>query len=128
MNGRCWHCKASDHDTAGCPGHYRGGAVDGSYEEFKVREPVPERTWIERLCVVYDARIAAVGSAEKVCADCTGLSIFPKLRHLRWMLAEIPKLPEDKANRWLGFVQGVLYDLDFFTINELRAQVEGAKR
>lgn len=29
--------------------------------------------------------------------------------HLRWMLRELRTLePADKANRWLGFVQGVL--------------------
>ena len=86
------------------------------------------RTAVERLCDLYDARIAAVGDAEKLGQAGTGLGIFPKLRHLRWMLDTIPKLAEsDKANRWMGFVQGVLFDLDFYTIDELRAHVTEAK-
>jgi len=31
---RCWHCLSMAHSTLDCPGRYRGGAVDGTYEEF----------------------------------------------------------------------------------------------
>jgi hypothetical protein len=37
MNGECWHCRSIEHDTGNCPGRYRGGAVDGTYEEFCAR-------------------------------------------------------------------------------------------
>ena len=85
------------------------------------------QTVMERLCELYDARIAAAGDAEKL-TQTADPSIFQKLRHLRWMLTVIPKLPEsDKANRWMGFVQGVLFDLNFYTIDELRAHVTEAK-
>jgi len=33
MNGKCWHCDATDHDTADCPGRYKGGSVHGSYKD-----------------------------------------------------------------------------------------------
>ena len=46
------------------------------------------------------------------------------LAHLRWMLNEIPKHLEmgklDKANRWLGFIQGVFWVKKFSSIHELK--------
>ena len=43
--------------------------------------------------------------------------------HLRWMVEESLTWPEEKVgklNRWLGFVQGVLFAMDEATIDELR--------
>jgi hypothetical protein len=86
------------------------------------------RVDIEGLCQMYDARIAAAGAPEKVDPARTGFYLVPKLKHLRWMLSVIPGLPDtEKANRWLGFVQGVLFDLDFYSIDELREHVTGAR-
>jgi hypothetical protein len=82
---------------------------------------------IEELCSLYDDRIKAAGTAEKMGGSELLPSMVRKLRHLRWMLATMPRLEAEKANRWLGFVQGVLFDLDFYTIDELRAQVTEAK-
>lgn len=31
MNGECWHCGSTEHDTGSHPGRYKGGAVDGPY-------------------------------------------------------------------------------------------------
>jgi len=46
------------------------------------------------------------------------------LSHIRWMLNEIPnQLKEnkiEKANRWLGFIQGVLWVRKISTIHELK--------
>lgn len=44
--------------------------------------------------------------------------------HIYWMCAEIKEFVKkeemDKAFRWLGFVQGVLWCVGEYTINELR--------
>lgn len=46
------------------------------------------------------------------------------LKHIRWMLTEIPKQislgKSEKANRWLGFIQGVLWIKDIASIRELK--------
>jgi len=47
------------------------------------------------------------------------------VRHANWMVNEMLRrmeTGEDKpgqADRWLGFIQGVLWDKGFFSINEL---------
>ncbi len=47
----------------------------------------------------------------------------PMLEHVLWMLDEATKFVEtgrsDKAFRWLGFIQGVLWTCQIFTIEEL---------
>ena len=50
-----------------------------------------------------------------------------KLSHLAWMCSEIKKFAEtkqqkelEKAFRWLGFVQGVLWDLQWRSIGAMR--------
>lgn len=56
--------------------------------------------------------------------------VFPRsedgqLKHVMWMCLEIPMLVDqgklDKAMRWLGFVQGVLWACRVYTIDEMRA-------
>jgi hypothetical protein len=46
------------------------------------------------------------------------------LNHVKWMLEQIPMFIEenkiDKANRWLGFVQGVFWVRNFYNIGEMR--------
>jgi hypothetical protein len=42
------------------------------------------------------------------------------LRHALWMCKKIPELAADKQNRWLGFVQGILWANGVFTIGEMR--------
>lgn len=47
-----------------------------------------------------------------------------KVHHCRWMVSRIPGLLEegriDKANRWLGFVQGYLWTTGVYSIEEMR--------
>ena len=48
---------------------------------------------------------------------------FPtRLAHLMWMLVEIEggSMPDDKANRWLGYVQGVMHCRGYIKVNEER--------
>jgi len=46
-------------------------------------------------------------------------------RHAHWMCLEIPELLKtdngfEKANRWLGFVQGVLWATGIYSIDAMR--------
>jgi len=47
-----------------------------------------------------------------------------KLAHLRWMITEINSFMEEdrmyKANRWLGFIQGMLFSMGISTLQELK--------
>ncbi|MCK5020904.1 MAG: hypothetical protein KAS32_28040 [Candidatus Peribacteraceae bacterium] len=49
-----------------------------------------------------------------------------KLKHLKWMLDNMPDEKEtpDKYNRWLGFMQGVLWAFEIKTIDEMREEVK----
>jgi len=46
------------------------------------------------------------------------------LEYIRWMIQQIPDFVKKgeigKANRWLGFIQGVLWREEFYTIDEMR--------
>lgn len=44
--------------------------------------------------------------------------------HLMWMLNEIETFTDaDKANRWIGFVQGCMICQGWATLDELRAMI-----
>ena len=49
-----------------------------------------------------------------------------RVAHYKFMCVEIPRLMEagtvDKAMRWLGFLQGVMWRRNLFTLNELKEQ------
>jgi len=51
---------------------------------------------------------------------------YGNLDHIRWMLNKIidsindNKIDSEKFNRWLGFIQGVLWSQEIRTINEMR--------
>ena len=48
--------------------------------------------------------------------------------HVKWMLEQIPLMKEPgKINRWLGFVQGFMWDRDLCTIDELRQDISVLK-
>lgn len=54
-----------------------------------------------------------------------------KLNHAHWMAYEAKtvfievEVRIEKANRWLGFIQGVLWAENVFTIEELKAHNRG---
>lgn len=58
-------------------------------------------------------------------SECTSGEIQ---RHLAWMCEHIEKLANqdemEKANRWLGFVQGILFEMSVYTIEDLRSHNE----
>ncbi|KKN88865.1 hypothetical protein LCGC14_0244720 [marine sediment metagenome] len=51
--------------------------------------------------------------------------------HAKWMLDKIEEfVAEDKlgkANRWLGFVQGIFYSFGTYTINQMRDHNRGTE-
>ena len=51
-------------------------------------------------------------------------------KHLLWMCKEIKNCEswhETKAHRWIGFIQGALWAMRVFTIDDLRGHVNDAK-
>jgi len=40
--------------------------------------------------------------------------------HLLWMCQNFPDAPEEKLNRWLGFLQGAIWALGYRSIDQLR--------
>lgn len=58
------------------------------------------------------------------------------MNHIRWMLNEIPNMINnpnklEKLNRWIGFIQGVLWSKGYYTIEDMRGQsgdVEGVEK
>ena len=50
-------------------------------------------------------------------------SHYQALQHVHWMVNEVMKtknMPEQKINRWLGFIQGVLWSTGKYNIYEMR--------
>lgn len=48
------------------------------------------------------------------------------MNHVLWMLGNMPRAGEQRQ-RWLGFVQGVLWLKGLYTLNDLREQVRELK-
>lgn len=55
--------------------------------------------------------------------DC-GSTDQERLEHVRWMCHQVHEFVDvgliDKANRWIGFIQGVLLRVGLFTLEELK--------
>lgn len=52
------------------------------------------------------------------------VEIQERSKHLEWMLTEIPKIEDpEKRARWIGFVQGHMWTLGVFSIDEMREHV-----
>jgi hypothetical protein len=53
-----------------------------------------------------------------------GINMRAALNHVLWMCIEAQKFVEEgrmeKAMRWLGFIQGVLWATSFFSINDMK--------
>lgn len=43
-----------------------------------------------------------------------------RLSHLRWMVRQIPTLSENKAMRWLGYIQGILVGHYGFKLSDMK--------
>ncbi len=51
-----------------------------------------------------------------------------RYEHLVYMLEQLKdETDENKINRWLGFIQGVLWTDGFYSINDLREHINSCK-
>lgn len=61
----------------------------------------------------------------------TGLGEDNNLDHVMWMCTEIPRHLDagkiEKAHRWLGFIQGVLWASEVYTIENMRIHNRSGK-
>lgn len=72
---------------------------------------------IKQLCIKYDFLLHEKGF-DKIERN------HHDIAHIRWMCHEIPNILDagkfEKANRWLGFVQGALWAYNISTIEDLK--------
>jgi len=69
--------------------------------------------------------IAAANKYEKEIRELIFFNCVARdLRHLEWMTKQIPKFitagRKEKANRWLGFIQGALWADNIYTIEQMK--------
>jgi hypothetical protein len=87
---------------------------------------------LRSVLVAHDIVLAGMGGDAVEFNDATTPSQM--LQHARWMCQRACSFVDDgrleKANRWLGFIQGVLWVCGVATIDEMRdlnrTEVEGA--
>lgn len=85
-------------------------------------------TQILLVCEKYDKHLKSIGiKNDNGCLYSMTdqpASMENSLLHARWMCLQIPWFLEEekieKAMRWLGFIQGVLYAQGIFSIDEMR--------
>ena len=62
--------------------------------------------------------------SEKLAPHAEGRHFPETYKHILWMTWQIPQFLKDgrkeKANRWLGFIQGALWAEDIYTIEEMK--------
>lgn len=83
------------------------------------------KKYLKHLANVPEAR--AVNTSARY-DECFGLL----KQHLKWMCLQIEAEAENwhptKAHRWIGFIQGVLWCLNNFTIDDLREHVNSENK
>lgn len=76
---------------------------------------------IKTVCKLYHQKLVELGyKAER---GRKNYERVERVNHIVWMLEQIPEKADknvEKACRWLGFVQGVLWRDSYFTIDEMR--------
>jgi hypothetical protein len=81
---------------------------------------------IKIVCYKYEAIIDEHCLVESIRYDDDNIPTLRSefLEHAKWMLEQIPQHIEDnkidKANRWLGFIQGTLWTSGLRTIEEMK--------
>ena len=88
-----------------------------------------EKNQVLEVCQEYDEILAKDGFEIKH-RDTT--SSRYDMNHIRYMVNEIPKIidqpcKKEKAMRWLGFVQGVLWLKGYYTIDEMKGHTKSGK-
>lgn len=81
---------------------------------------------INEIMAKYDNRLAEIDVEVKCCdGNCARAAV--RLAHIRWMCQQVIMMikqqePDtDKINRWVGFIQGVLYTDGIYSINDMRS-------
>lgn len=92
--------------------------------EFDAAPEIPMTTEeIQRTVGFYDQHLADLGFRAEQAASDGGTSIGERLNHVRWMCSQVPRFVTegriDKANRWLGYIQGQLQANGVFTLETL---------
>jgi hypothetical protein len=82
---------------------------------------------VKEVAIKYDNRLADL-DVEPLECDGKCASALVRLSHVRWMCRRISEMvdeqaPYEKIQRWLGFVQGVLYADGIYGIDDLRRHV-----
>jgi hypothetical protein len=76
---------------------------------------------IKAVAAMYRDRLAPTALDRAACEEEVGRLMQT---HVVWMCEQLPVLVDedrlDKANRWLGFVQGFLWPNGFYTIDEMK--------
>jgi hypothetical protein len=75
------------------------------------------------LCKSYIERLDEEWGVYKAVRNDKADGPYEHLCHCKWMLAEIPKFLEEnqeKAMRWIGFVQGVFWSNGIYSVYEMR--------
>ena len=74
---------------------------------------------IKKVCKKYDEKLIELGIENKQDNE-----TFGSLNHIKWMINEIPFFLEygdkEKSMRWLGFIQGVLWSKEIYSIDQMR--------
>lgn len=79
----------------------------------------------ERVLEVLKSYEIAIGTpAKKSETNMTPLTLAALCGHLSWMCQQVPGFLEngqkDKAQRWIGFIQGSMWSLGMRTIDQMR--------
>ena len=132
---------AGDHCACGCPPECPGceecapepdqevRCAQLEAELALIRKDLVSDEGMLRLCATYNDRLKDSAGIARVDSTCTVWDIVHAAAHVRWMLSVMPGMKNPvKANRWLGFVQGVLFAIRAYTIDEMRAQTAGVLR
>lgn len=87
-----------------------------------------DQATVKKVAEFYKQRFKEAGY--EPCQDREALDFSKRLEHVAWMCEDIGNLVDEgrqpnKAMRWLGFVQGVLWSSGTCTIDEMRSHNEG---
>jgi hypothetical protein len=79
---------------------------------------------IKNLIAIYDKMLDGYGTKTKADLNSKYLTDHERLSHLIFMLDSMKtETDEGKLNRWIGFIQGVLWANSWCTIDDLRKHV-----
>ncbi len=88
-----------------------------------------DKNQIAEICVEYGELLRKEGFTPK---HREPFSNDYDMNHILWMVNEIPNIldnpdKKEKANRWLGFVQGALSMKGYYTIDEMKGHNRSGK-